>query len=63
MLQEEILAWREHLERSGIVIEADVVWPSGGESLYIRDPAGNSVELASPSIWKLADPTDTVSRS
>jgi catechol 2,3-dioxygenase-like lactoylglutathione lyase family enzyme len=63
MHQEEILGWREHLEQSGIGIEADVVWPSGGKSLYIRDPAGNSVELTSPSIWKLADPTDMVSRS
>ena len=53
--QSEMPIWREHLERSGIVIESEVVWPSGGQSLYIRDPAGNSVELASPSIWKLAE--------
>jgi catechol 2,3-dioxygenase-like lactoylglutathione lyase family enzyme len=26
-------------------------WPAGGRSLYIRDPAGNLVELAPPTLW------------
>ena len=55
MRREEKPLWREQLQRSGVMIEAEVVWPSGGESLYLRDPAGNSVELASPGIWKLAE--------
>jgi catechol 2,3-dioxygenase-like lactoylglutathione lyase family enzyme len=47
--------WRAHLARRGVVIEAEVAWPRGGRSLYVRDPAGNSVELATPAIWGLPD--------
>ena len=43
--------WRAHLERSCIAIEADFEWPKGGRSIYVRDPAGNSIELADPAIW------------
>ena len=51
----EIPAWRERLELATIVIESEVTWPRGGRSLYVRDPAGNSVELASPGIWGFSD--------
>ena len=44
-------AWRERLRQAGVPIETEIAWPQGGHSLYIRDPAGNSVELATPSIW------------
>jgi len=50
---EELPRWRSHLERNGIEIESEVVWPGGGESIYFRDPDGNSIELACPSIWGL----------
>lgn len=43
--------WRDHLLRRGIAIEADFRWPSGARSLYVRDPAGNSVEFADPALW------------
>lgn len=43
--------WRAHLESSCIAIEADFEWPKGGRSIYVRDPAGNSIELADPAIW------------
>ncbi|HEX7242918.1 MAG TPA: VOC family protein [Longimicrobiaceae bacterium] len=46
-------AWRARLERLGVSVESEVEWPRGGRSLYLRDPAGNSVELAPPSIWGL----------
>lgn len=49
--EEERPAWRARLERLGIPIEREVTWQEGGASLYIRDPAGNSVELAPPTIW------------
>jgi catechol 2,3-dioxygenase-like lactoylglutathione lyase family enzyme len=52
----DIDGWRRHLEAKGIAIEAEVTWPRGGRSLYFRDPAGNSVELAAPSIWGFDDP-------
>ena len=35
----------------GVAIEAEVDWPSGGRSLYFRDPARNVVELAPPTLW------------
>lgn len=48
---EDIQAWRRRLGEHGVPIEKEVQWPQGGESLYFRDPAGNSLELATPSIW------------
>jgi catechol 2,3-dioxygenase-like lactoylglutathione lyase family enzyme len=40
--------------RAGISIEAEIRWPRGGASVYVRDPAGNSVELAPARIWGIA---------
>jgi|SRR5579871_3155338 catechol 2,3-dioxygenase-like lactoylglutathione lyase family enzyme len=57
--QVELPQWRDRLQHSGVAIEAEVTWPSGGQSLYLRDPAGNSVELTTPGIWKLAEPADS----
>jgi len=50
--------WRERLRSKNVPIEAEVDWPRGGHSIYFRDPAGNSIELASAGIWGLeeADP-------
>ena len=48
-------AWRARFDAAGVPIEAEISWPRGGRSLYVRDPAGNSVELASPRIWGLDD--------
>jgi len=52
---DELAAWRSRLADAGIAIETEVHWPNGGRSLYVRDPAGNSVELATASIWGLHD--------
>ncbi|MEO1275578.1 MAG: VOC family protein [Pseudomonadota bacterium] len=49
-----IEAWAERLGQHGVAIERVVDWPQGGRSLYFRDPAGNSVEIAEPRIWGLA---------
>jgi catechol 2,3-dioxygenase-like lactoylglutathione lyase family enzyme len=51
----EIPAWRERLRARGVAIEAEVVWPEGSRSIYFRDPAGNSIELASPRIWGIGE--------
>jgi catechol 2,3-dioxygenase-like lactoylglutathione lyase family enzyme len=50
---EELTAWQEKLQEHGVSIEKEVQWPSGGKSLYFRDPAGNLVELVTPRIWGL----------
>jgi catechol 2,3-dioxygenase-like lactoylglutathione lyase family enzyme len=51
----DIPAWRTRLEAAGVAIESEVAWPRGGRSLYVRDPAGNCVELASPKLWGFED--------
>ena len=50
---DEIERWKAHLEAKGIAVEADFMWPSGGRSIYLRDPSGNSLEFAEPKIWDL----------
>lgn len=52
---ESLGEWRAHLDRCDVPIEREVRWPRGGLSLYLRDPAGNSVELATPTIWSLPE--------
>ena len=47
--------WQRRLEHAGVEIEAEIIWPGGGRSLYVRDPAGNSVELASARVWGLPE--------
>jgi catechol 2,3-dioxygenase-like lactoylglutathione lyase family enzyme len=47
--------WRARLDAAGVAIEAEIAWPRGGVSLYVRDPAGNSVELAPARIWGLRE--------
>jgi len=44
-------AWRAWLKAADVPIETEVHWPQGGTSVYFRDPAGNSVELAPPTLW------------
>lgn len=51
MRREDIDAWRERLRRNDVEIEKEMAWPGSGYSIYFRDPAGNSVELATPKTW------------
>ena len=46
-------AWLKTLESHGVAIEKQVEWPTGGRSIYIRDPSGNLVELVTPGVWGL----------
>jgi XTP/dITP diphosphohydrolase len=50
-----LAAWRDRLIEREIPIETEFEWKTGGRSLYVRDPAGNSVEFAEPRIWRLAE--------
>ena len=45
--------FRTCFENAEIEIERDFKWPNGARSLYVRDPAGNSIEFAEPSLWDL----------
>ena len=49
----ELPEWRKRLASAGIEIESEISWGEGtrGTSIYVRDPAGNSVELAPPILW------------
>jgi catechol 2,3-dioxygenase-like lactoylglutathione lyase family enzyme len=49
--RDALAAWRTRLEAAGHPIEADFEWPNGARSIYFRDPAGNSVEMAEPRLW------------
>ncbi len=48
---DELSAWRLRLTEHQVAIEVAIRRPSGAESIYFRDPAGNSLELATPSLW------------
>jgi catechol 2,3-dioxygenase-like lactoylglutathione lyase family enzyme len=51
----ELDGWQARLVAAGVAIEQTVAWPRGGRSFYFRDPAGNSLELATPRIWGLPE--------
>jgi catechol 2,3-dioxygenase-like lactoylglutathione lyase family enzyme len=50
---DDLDGWRARLAACGVAIETEVRWPRGGQSIYFRDPAGNSVELLTPGLWGL----------
>jgi len=49
----ELDAWRARFQEAGVAIEQEVDWPGGARSFYVRDPAGNSIELLTPGLWGL----------
>jgi catechol 2,3-dioxygenase-like lactoylglutathione lyase family enzyme len=48
-----LAAWARRLDAAGVAVESRVRWERGGESLYLRDPDGHSVELVTPGIWPI----------
>lgn len=46
-----IATWAQRLAAAGVPIEADFHWPNGARSIYFRDPADNSLEIAEPRLW------------
>ena len=48
---ESLSAWKQRLLDARIAIESEVSWPAGGRSVYVRDPDGHSVELATRGLW------------
>jgi catechol 2,3-dioxygenase-like lactoylglutathione lyase family enzyme len=53
--EDELALWSRRLAERGVPIEHEQAWPRGGRSIYFRDPAGNSLELATPRIWGLPE--------
>ena len=48
---DDLETWRERLAGRGVAIVGEYRWPRGGVSLYMRDPDGALVELATPGLW------------
>jgi catechol 2,3-dioxygenase-like lactoylglutathione lyase family enzyme len=47
----ELAAWQAHLAAHGVAVESRITWARGGTSLYMRDPDGHSLEVATPGLW------------
>ena len=50
---DELDQWKAHLIAHGVEIESEIVWGEGKRSIYFRDPAGNSLEFATPVMYGL----------
>jgi catechol 2,3-dioxygenase-like lactoylglutathione lyase family enzyme len=48
---DSVAEWEQRFAERAVEVELDKEWPQGGRSLYVRDPAGNSVELVAGDIW------------
>ncbi|MDF1504602.1 VOC family protein [Roseisolibacter sp. H3M3-2] len=45
-------AWEAHLAALGVAVESRVRAERGATCLYVRDPDGHLVELATPGLWE-----------
>jgi catechol 2,3-dioxygenase-like lactoylglutathione lyase family enzyme len=43
--------WLAYLKQRDVEIERVLTWRRGASSIYVRDPAGNSVELVDGEAW------------
>ena len=51
---EDLESWKQHLIKNNIEIEKEVYWKhKGTNSIYFRDPSGNSLEFISLDHWGL----------
>lgn len=53
--REAIDSMRQRLATANVTIDTEFDWPNGAKSLYVRDPAGNSVEFAEGWLWGATD--------
>jgi len=49
--RESLPAWQARLAERGIPVESSFTWPTGGTSVYFRDPDGHLLELLTPGVW------------
>src|SRR5262245_34240995 len=50
---ESLAEWERRLADRGVPVESRVTWDRGGKSVYLRDPDGHLVELATPGVWPI----------
>ena len=52
---DDVSAWERHLAEHRVALESKVVCDNGkgGDSLYLRDPDNNLVELITPNCWAI----------
>ncbi len=55
--------WRARFAEHDIAVEHEEDWGERGRSLYVRDPAGNSVEVAPSSLWGTAARDDRLAHA
>jgi catechol 2,3-dioxygenase-like lactoylglutathione lyase family enzyme len=48
---DSLAAWRARLCEYDVAIESEFQWPTGGTSVYFRDPDGHLLELLTPGVW------------
>ena len=48
---DQLSAWLERLALEEVPVESQMTWPSGGTSVYFRDPSGNLLEILTPGVW------------
>jgi catechol 2,3-dioxygenase-like lactoylglutathione lyase family enzyme len=51
---DDVDAWRQRLALENVVVESEVTWPGGAQSLYFRDPDDHLAELITPGFWKFS---------
>jgi catechol 2,3-dioxygenase-like lactoylglutathione lyase family enzyme len=50
---ESLVAWRARLAERGVKVESSFNWPTGGTSIYFRDPDGHLLELLTRGVWPI----------
>jgi catechol 2,3-dioxygenase-like lactoylglutathione lyase family enzyme len=50
---ESLPSWEGVIQARGIPVESNLTWPTGGRSVYFRDPDGHLLELLTPGIWSI----------
>jgi catechol 2,3-dioxygenase-like lactoylglutathione lyase family enzyme len=51
--RESLPRWQARLAERGIPVETSLTWPTGGVSIYFRDPEGHLLELLTPGVWPI----------
>lgn len=47
----DLPAWEARLAAWNIPVESKFTWPTGGTSVFFRDPDGHLLEFLTPRVW------------